>query len=138
VDFLKSDSMPTQRWALNADLPNRLAWRLAALLGGTMALMAAFLHQGYLDDLQTQSPPLATTTSKGPDTTVLPEAEPITDSQRRLDFCAQHVIVDRSFVVFAHGTCVIVNEPDDDPGEHHSLNRPPVQLRVGVCQPPFP
>jgi hypothetical protein len=36
-------------------------------------------------------------------------------SQELVDFCAQNVTMSRSFVVFSRGTCVVIEEPCDDP-----------------------
>lgn len=36
-------------------------------------------------------------------------------SQELVDFCAQNVTMNRSFVVFSRGTCVVIEEPCDDP-----------------------
>lgn len=36
-------------------------------------------------------------------------------ASRAVDFCAGEVRLDRSFVVFGNGTCVLVGEPADDP-----------------------
>jgi hypothetical protein len=37
--------------------------------------------------------------------------------ERCIKFCVNHVTSERSFVVFSHGTCVIVDEPSDQPIE---------------------
>lgn len=36
-------------------------------------------------------------------------------ASRAVDFCAGEVKLDRSFVVFGNGTCVLIREPSDDP-----------------------
>ena len=108
-------------WFRNADgaLGNRLAWRAAAALGATFALIVVLLHQGVIRWEHEELPSL----SKSPIAKDLPDrssgraarGESVTDVQRRVEFCSRHVTPERSFVVFANGTCVIVNEPADDP-----------------------
>ena len=36
-------------------------------------------------------------------------------SDNLVDFCSKHVTATRSFVVLRHGTCVLINEPCEDP-----------------------
>lgn len=109
--------MSIQVWLRNADgaLGNRLAWRASAALGATFALVIVLLHQGVIpwsiDDPLPRSNSPAPKGLAGPG----PIGESVTNVQRRVDFCSRHVTVDRSFVVFANGTCVIVNEPAEDP-----------------------
>lgn len=113
--------MSIQVWLRNADgaLGNRLAWRASAALGATFALLIVLLNQGVIP--WTIEDPLPRSKSPAPkDLAVRPTGrdsagESVTDVQRRVDFCTRHVTVDRSFVVFANGTCVIVNEPNEDP-----------------------
>ena len=114
--------MSIHLWLRNADaaLGNRLAWRASAALGAAFALLVVLLHQGVIH----WSPEEISSNAKAPApknlVASLPtgqnaRGESVTDVRRRVDFCSRHVTLDRSFVVFANGTCVIVNEPADDP-----------------------
>lgn len=40
---------------------------------------------------------------------------PAPDAQELVKFCSENVTATRSFVVFRNGTCVVVNEPCEDP-----------------------
>lgn len=122
--------MSSPHWLRCSDaaLGNRLAWRASAVLGATFALVAVLLHQGVIRWNPETFPQLSATQKslpakglaipvKAPPTGQDPQGESVTNVQRRIDFCSRHVTVDRSFVVFANGTCVIVNEPSTDPIE---------------------
>lgn len=45
----------------------------------------------------------------------LAAAEPESSTEDLIEFCTRHVTGSRSFVIFRRGTCVIVNEPSEDP-----------------------
>ena len=95
---------------------NRIAWRLSAALVGTVALVAVLLHPMHLETDVVATPPAAPLLASAPQPAgTAVNGESVTDTQRRIDFCSQHVTSDRSFVVFANGTCVIVNEPTANP-----------------------
>lgn len=114
--------MPLPSWLQNPDagLLNKASWRISALLAGTLALVAVYLNQGgiLLPGDPSPQPVSARANSAVPAGSPAGRAtngEPVTDAQRRIEFCAQHVTAERSFVVFRNGTCVIINEPNDDP-----------------------
>ena len=114
--------MSIRLWLCNTDaaLGNRLAWRASAALGASFALLMVLLHQGIIHWSPEEIPGTSTASVPGHLAIRLPtgrdsRGEGVTDVGRRVEFCSRHVTTDRSFVVFANGTCVIVNEPDDDP-----------------------
>ena len=110
--------MPLPSWLANPDagLLNKASWRISALLAGTIALVAVYLNQGKIlpEDVAPQPAP-AVVAHPAPPEGIAINGSPVTDARRRIEFCAQHVTADRSFVVFQNGTCVIINEPDEDP-----------------------
>lgn len=115
-------SLPLWLRCSDALFCNRLAWRAAAALGATFSLIAVLLHLGIIrwSPEPVPSPAIAPTASISGDSGAQPggpdsRGESVTDVQRRIEFCSRHVTVDRSFVVFTNGTCVIVNEPTEDP-----------------------
>lgn len=90
---------------------NRVAIRLAAGVASMIALVAVLLHQGFVDWIPSSPNVTKATPSKQKPRNVF-DADSL---KRRIDFCAKHVTLRRSFVVFESGTCVIVNEPTADP-----------------------
>lgn len=108
---------------------NRLAWRLAAALGATTALVAVLLTLYYSQTLpesplvSSRSASTAETRESGPppaSAETRPREIPSADPPRRhldrlIGYCRSLVTKQRSFVVFANGTCVVVNEPSNNP-----------------------
>ena len=95
---------------------NQLAWRMAAGIAAGAALVAVILAsngpasaKGILPAAPAPLPPAA------PPQELREELSLGGDLARCIDFCAQHVTTERSFVVFSNGTCVIVDEPSDQP-----------------------
>jgi len=53
--------------------------------------------------------------SARPGDAVFPESLAAGFRQRTVDFCAGEVTLERSFVIFRNGTCVLVHEPSENP-----------------------
>lgn len=106
--------------SLDTTLLNQITIRIAAGLASALALLAVLLHQDLLPSVKslrkersvtvTQPRNLPSSEEEQTETTVSSVS-----LQPRIAFCAQHVTPERSFVVFENGTCVIVNEPSEDP-----------------------
>lgn len=112
-------NIPVWLTGLPSTLTNRITWRLAAALGASVALVAVVLTLRY----PVSGPAPALQVRSAPPTAPTPLLSPVADSvevpsghlNRLISFCASMVTSDRTFVVFANGTCVIVNEPSLDP-----------------------
>ena len=94
-------------------LSSRLALGVALLLAGSFGVTVAVLvprHQ-KLPQVTGAMPGGVGATSKSPSTGETPP--PSTDEL--VKFCSGHVNGRRTFVVFKRGTCVVVNEPCEDP-----------------------
>ena len=107
-------------------LSSRIALSLALLLAGIFGLAAAILlpspsFKKSATGTETQPyvanaiVPVAHTTEllPGIDSTV--QAPPAASTEELVAFCSQHVSAKRSFVIFQRGTCVVVDEPCEDP-----------------------
>jgi hypothetical protein len=112
---------------------NQLAWRLAAAIAAAAALLAVVLtsgsrsHPGSGTVVRADpSVPEAEGPAEGlPSPSEAAQAVPagpadgpeVTggDVARAIDFCVNHVTPERSFVVFSNATCVIVDEPCEQP-----------------------
>jgi hypothetical protein len=104
--------------ASKSPLSSRIALSIALLLAGIFGLVAAILLPAPA--LKKTAAPVAGTLSSGPVSapvlTRAKAAEPPTASTEELvRFCSQHVTEKRTFVLFRRGTCVVVDEPSDDP-----------------------
>ncbi len=108
--------MKLPSWLKSADsiLLNSIAWRISAVLAVSISLTAAYLHLSNQHPVGSRSQEVASSTAAAPSGTAS-NGQAVTDTNRRIEFCRQHVTADRSFVVFRNGTCVIVNEPCEDP-----------------------
>jgi len=94
-------------------LSSRLALGSALLLAGSFGVTVAVLvprHQPLptTSALPQAEAPVITKVSK-------PEATPLPETGDLIKFCSANVTGSRTFVVFKRGTCVMVNEPCDDP-----------------------
>ncbi len=104
--------------ASKSPLSSRIALSSALLLAGIFGLAAAILLPA---PALKKNVPRTTTTPNGAESSLRLPAEtggaalpaPSTDSL--IQFCSQHVTEKRTFVLFRRGTCVVVNEPCDDP-----------------------
>jgi hypothetical protein len=94
-------------------LSSRLALGVALLLAGSFGVTVAVLvphHQ--------EVPAIAGTVGQRTSATADPApggATPAASTGELVKFCANHVTSHRTFVVFRRGTCVVVNEPCQDP-----------------------
>lgn len=103
--------------ASRSPLSSRIALSLALLLAGIFGLAAAILLPApTLKKNQTRS---AQPASSGGLTSpalareqVLP---PAPTTEELVQFCSQHVTEKRTFVLFRRGSCVVVDEPCEDP-----------------------
>jgi len=101
---------PTE--ASKSPLSSRIALSLALLLAGVFGLAAAILLPApSLKKSTTAAAPAPAPLPARPLATDPPPASP----EALIDFCSQHVSERRSFVLFRRGTCVVVDEPCDDP-----------------------
>lgn len=94
-------------------LSSRLALGFALLMAGSFGVTVAILvprHQ-TLPSTTKLAPREATGSIK----VAKAEAAPAPLTEDLIKFCATNVTGSRTFVVFKRGTCVMVNEPCDDP-----------------------
>lgn len=93
---------------------NRVALSLASLLAGTAGLTVTLLVS-----TRTEAPRREVSAALSPSRVEERETGdfrlPDGFAQRAVEFCAKEVTLDRSFVVFRNGTCVLVREPVEDP-----------------------
>ena len=87
---------------------NGLAWRLAALLGSTLGLVA--VHLPAVDSRPSAPVSQAALTPVGP-----PLLDVGGDLEHCVKFCSEYVTHERCFVVFEGGTCVIIDVAAKDP-----------------------
>jgi hypothetical protein len=94
-------------------LSSRLALGVALLLAGSFGVTVAVLVPRHKKDLPVagaasgESPAYAGPARVG--------VTPAASTDELIKFCAGHVTGHRTFVVFKRGTCVVVNEPCQDP-----------------------
>lgn len=94
-------------------LSSRLALGVALLLAGSFGVTVAVLvprHQ--------KLPSVTEAIEEGVVATETPAstgATPAPSTEELVKFCSGHVTGHRTFVVFKRGTCVVVNEPCEDP-----------------------
>jgi hypothetical protein len=94
-------------------LSSRLALGVALLLAGSFGVTVAVLVPR-----QQKLPPVAEAIMGGAAATAesaTPDVTPAASTDELVKFCAKHVTGTRTFVVFSRGTCVVVNEPCQDP-----------------------
>ena len=110
--------------ASKSPLSSRIALPIALMLAGVFGLgvatvpTTAILHQAApgsppapnaVEDAPAQ---ILTSAPMDPD---LDSVEVARTSEDLISFCSKHVTEKRSFVVFKRGTCVVINEPCQDP-----------------------
>lgn len=104
----------TPRILHRSSLENRVMLALAGLIAGVGGIWITYSVSANGGKTASEPPPvvarIAETPKKIPDG-LLPQDF----TARVIDFCAKEVKTDRSFVVFRHGTCVMVAEPVEDP-----------------------
>ncbi len=91
---------------------SRIALGVALSIAGSFGLAVALLVPRQSADAVKAEPPRRSISSSGVGSG---EAVPPPITDELVKFCAGHVTGQRSFVVFSRGTCVVVNEPCQDP-----------------------
>ena len=97
-------------------LSSRIALPVALLLAGVFGLAVAWVQPSFTLSKKGAAP-IAHRVSENPGTTSNQPSGtmPATGGEDLIAFCSRHVTATRSFVVFKHGTCVVINEPCDEP-----------------------
>ncbi|MCP5532209.1 MAG: hypothetical protein H7A49_10160 [Akkermansiaceae bacterium] len=97
-------------------LSSRIALPVALLLAGVFGLAVAWVQPSFTLSKKGAAP-IAHRVSENPGTTSNQPSGtmPTTEGEDLIAFCSRHVTATRSFVVFKHGTCVVINEPCDEP-----------------------
>jgi hypothetical protein len=97
-------------------LSSRVALPVALMLAGIFGLGIAMVQPVAVSKTSTAgSAPAVETAATPAATTAKVEDQPLSNGQELVTFCSRHVTANRSFVIFKRGTCVVVNEPCDDP-----------------------
>jgi hypothetical protein len=97
--------------ASKSPLSSRVALPIALLLAGIFGLGISLIQPTSFSKISRPAVTADAEQAPGP-----AEPDPGTAEPGDLvDFCSRHVTVDRSFVVFQRGTCVVINEPCKDP-----------------------
>jgi hypothetical protein len=106
--------------ASKSPLSSRVALPIALMLAGIFGLSIALVqpptpHAKIADPVapqpvETENLSTESLAEQSEPTPSIPDAD-----QDLISFCARHVTEKRSFVVFKRGTCVVVNEPCEDP-----------------------
>lgn len=104
--------------ASRSPLSSRIALSLALLLAGIFGLAAAILlpAPALKKNPAPRSMAEFTAAPDSPTAARSGKSEPLAPSTDELvKFCSQHVSEKRTFVLFSRGSCVVVNEPCEDP-----------------------
>lgn len=101
-------------------LSSRVALPVALMLAGIFGLGIAMVQPVNVSKTSTAASdqmPQAAATSSAATAASAPKSEdqPLSNGQELVAFCSRHVTANRSFVIFKRGTCVVVNEPCEDP-----------------------
>ncbi len=91
----------------------------AGLVAGVASLVAVYqLAKAKPDEAQQDAPAAAEVKSVQPEPEI-PDYLPVGFREdwthRTIAFCADEVRLDRTLVIFSHGTCVLVHEPSENP-----------------------
>jgi hypothetical protein len=107
--------------ASKSPLSSRIALPLALLLAGIFGLCVAAVQplpvakRAESREIPVSLPAPAESGILAGETNQVEPPELATETVGLVEFCSRHVTATRSFVVFKRGTCVIVNEPCEDP-----------------------
>lgn len=103
--------------ASRSPLSSRIALSLALLLAGIFGLAAAILLPApTLKKSTAPRPAAAPSAATGSRMLARQTAQPPAPATDELvQFCSQHVSEKRTFVLFRRGSCVVVDEPCEDP-----------------------
>lgn len=109
--------------ASKSPLSSRIALPVALMLAGVFGLgvatvpTTAILQQSAPVPAPhaTEEPPTQQSLTSVPMDPDLDSVEVARNSEDLISFCSKHVTEKRSFVVFKRGTCVVINEPCQDP-----------------------
>ncbi|RYD48826.1 MAG: hypothetical protein EOP85_02790 [Verrucomicrobiaceae bacterium] len=105
--------------ACKTPLSSRVAMPIALLLAGAFGLGISMMQPASISKIASAAAPAPAPVPAGVQQASfedLPEESAVAVSSDDLvTFCSKHVTEKRSFVVFRRGTCVIVNEPCEDP-----------------------
>jgi hypothetical protein len=107
-------------------LSSRVALPVALMLAGIFGLGIAMVQPVAVSKTSMAvSAPTAPTAQNAPAPAETPakiEDQPLSNGQELVTFCSRHVTANRSFVIFKRGTCVVINEPCEDPvAEAHQI-----------------
>lgn len=92
---------------------NRVLISLVGIIAGGAALLLTF-HFSKNQSLEVSREEMPSIPRTGADgIREVPDSERF--AEEAVKFCADEIKANRSFVVFRHGTCVLVPEPTDDP-----------------------
>ena len=103
------------KYSEKSSYSSRIAMTTALLLAGVFGLVTAFAIRPSSGPQNTKpaAPPIAIL-EKAEFETPPPPPEPVA-APTLVAFCSEHVTASRSFVIFKNDTCVVVNEPTNDP-----------------------
>lgn len=97
-------------------LSSRVALPVALMLAGIFGLGIAMVQPVAVSKTSTAGSAPAVATAAAPaETAARIEDQPLSNGQELVTFCSRHVTANRSFVIFKRGTCVVINEPCEDP-----------------------
>ena len=101
-------------------LSSRVALPVALMLAGIFGLGIAMVQPVAVSKTSTSGSAhavdvAAAHTANPAQTAPKREDQPLSNGQELVSFCSRHVTEKRSFVVFKRGTCVVINEPCEDP-----------------------
>ena len=102
--------------ASRSPLSSRIALPVALLLAGVFGLAVAWVQPSFLGSRAGAAPIGHRVLEKNravsaPSASARPESA----GEDLIAFCSRHVTATRSFVVFKHGTCVVIEEPCAEP-----------------------
>lgn len=102
--------------ASKSPVSSRIALPVALMMAGIFGLAISMVQPPAISKKSETPPASLPERVDNPSVDPAPGTDgPAQASQDLVTFCSRHVTDKRSFVVFKRGTCVVINEPSEDP-----------------------